>query len=102
MHYQQRGNWDDWCSCPTLLANKLLGRNMASNGSVERRIRQAALIQQWRPWERSTGPRTFEGKATSSRNAYRGAVHPMLRELSRLLRDQREGIEQVIALSKRL
>ena len=37
--------------------------------SVERRARQAALIRSWRPWQKSTGPRTNEGKAHSARNA---------------------------------
>ncbi len=73
-----------------------------SNWTPERRARQAALIQQWRPWEKSTGPRTVKGKAAASRNAYRGAVRPMLRELRRMLRDERQGIEQVMAFSDRL
>ncbi len=41
----------------------------ASGWSAERRARQAALIHNWRPWERSTGPRTADGKARSARNA---------------------------------
>ena len=28
----------------------------------------------WQPWTRSTGPRTAEGKARSSRNAWKGGV----------------------------
>lgn len=35
----------------------------------ERRARQAEIIKQTKPWEKSTGPRTDEGKAISSRNA---------------------------------
>lgn len=35
----------------------------------EERERQSALIRQWKPWERSTGPRTEAGKATASGNA---------------------------------
>jgi hypothetical protein len=35
----------------------------------ERRARHAEKIRQWKPWERSTGPRTAAGKAVSSRNA---------------------------------
>lgn len=37
----------------------------------EARARQAELIAGWRPWERSTGPRTVEGRARSSQNALR-------------------------------
>ena len=38
----------------------------------ERRANQATFIRQTQPWKHSTGPRTTEGKATSSRNAYAG------------------------------
>jgi hypothetical protein len=60
---------------------------MANGWTSERRARQAALIRQWRPWERATGPRTVDGKAVASQNAYRGGARPMLRTLSKLLRD---------------
>jgi hypothetical protein len=39
--------------------------------TAERRALQSVLIRRWRPWERSTGPQTAEGKAISSRNASR-------------------------------
>ena len=42
---------------------------MANGWTQERRTRQAEQILTWRPWERSTGPRTAAGKARSSRNA---------------------------------
>ena len=58
---------------------------MASSWTPERRARQAALIRTWRPWDRATGPRTPNGKATASRNAYKGGRWLMLRELSRLV-----------------
>ena len=35
----------------------------------ERRIRQAVLIANWKPWERSTGPRSKRGKAKVAMNA---------------------------------
>jgi hypothetical protein len=37
----------------------------------ERRARQAALIRRWQPWQRSTGPKTKEGKARAAQNARR-------------------------------
>ena len=43
------------------------------------------MIGTWRPWERSTGPRTPDGKAKASRNAYKGGDWLMLRELSRMV-----------------
>jgi len=52
----------------------------------EHRRLRAELIQRWKPWERSTGPRTAEGKATSSRNGYKGGERETLRTLAKLLR----------------
>ena len=37
--------------------------------TAEERARQSELIQKWKPWERSTGAKTPEGKAASSQNA---------------------------------
>ena len=54
-----------------------------------RRARQSVLIHQWKPWERSTGPRTSEGRALSARNAYKGGERPRLRSLASLLRHLR-------------
>ncbi|RFC35357.1 MAG: hypothetical protein DID92_2727744209 [Candidatus Nitrotoga sp. SPKER] len=36
----------------------------------EERARQSMQIRKWRPWELATGPRTTEGKAHSSQNAF--------------------------------
>ena len=36
----------------------------------EQKAAQAAAIRRWRPWEQSTGPKTPEGKAIASQNAY--------------------------------
>lgn len=38
--------------------------------TLEARRRQAELIRTWQPWTRSTGPKTADGKAVSSQNAY--------------------------------
>jgi hypothetical protein len=45
---------------------------MAKSWTRKRRARQSSAIQRWRPWEKSTGPRTPQGKARVSRNAFRG------------------------------
>lgn len=44
------------------------------------------LIQRWKPWEKSTGPRTAEVKASSSRNGYKRGERQSLRPLAKLLR----------------
>ena len=43
---------------------------MANGWTPERRAKQAAAIRTWKPWERSTGPVTEAGKASSSQNAF--------------------------------
>ena len=58
---------------------------MATPWTLERRQRQAELIRQWQPWKESTGPRTPEGKAASSRNAWQGGQRAQLRELSKMV-----------------
>ena len=60
---------------------------------AERR-RQSDLIRKWQPWEQSTGPRTAEGKARAARNADKGGTREMLRELGRVLREQRRAMEE--------
>ena len=59
--------------------------SMATPWTLERRQRQAELIRQWQPWKQSTGPRTPEGKATASRNAWQGGHRAQLRELTKTL-----------------
>ena len=49
--------------------------------------RQAAAIQRWKPWEKSTGPRTAEGKAIVARNAFKGGKRPLLRAKLREIRE---------------
>ncbi len=52
----------------------------------EHRRRRAELIRRWKPWEKSTGPRTPQGKASSSMNAWKGgprAGYEILRALRR-------------------
>lgn len=51
------------------------------------RERQAKLIHRWKPWEKSTGPRTLEGKRISSRNADRYALREIMRENARATRE---------------
>jgi hypothetical protein len=53
----------------------------------ERRARQAELIRSWRPWERSTGAQTPEGKAKVSRNAWRGNHKKRIRTEQRMVNE---------------
>jgi hypothetical protein len=58
---------------------------MPSEWSLERRRRQSQLIYEWKPWQRSTGPRTQRGKAQVSRNAYKGGVRQLARKIGKCL-----------------
>ena len=62
------------------------------NPTVMGYVRQAKLIQQWRPWEKSTGPKTRIGKEKASQNAYKGGSWKLLRELATALREQRRQL----------
>jgi len=62
---------------------------MANGWTPERRARQAELIRAWRPWDKSTGPRTKAGKAIVACNPWKGGVRGALRDLARALRQQR-------------
>jgi hypothetical protein len=53
---------------------------MARQWTSEQRARQSELIRQWKPWEKSTGAKTPEGKAIAARNAFRGGWRNELRE----------------------
>jgi len=62
----------------------------------EHRRLRAELIRGWSPWERSSGPRTAAGKARASRNADKGGMRRLLRDLRRVLRAQQCGIRELI------
>ncbi len=49
----------------------------------------------WKPWEKSTGPRSPEGKATASQNANKGGIRPMIRQLGKLLREQENSLHEL-------
>lgn len=59
---------------------------MASGWTQERRQRQSQAIRQWLPWKQATGPRTPAGKASASRNAYKGGRRAALRADLALIR----------------
>lgn len=70
---------------------------MANGWTLERRRKQAELIKRWAPWEQSSGPRSTEGKATVSRNAWRGGHRQQLRELSKLVKAEVRQARDMIA-----
>ena len=72
---------------------------MAKGWTEERRKAQAERCRKNKPWEKSTGPRTAEGKARSSMNAFKDGHSQHLRELmSDMARANREFIRAAILL----
>jgi hypothetical protein len=66
---------------------------MANGWTQERKAKQRAAISRWRPWEKSTGPRSKQGKARVGKNAWKhgnrsrtamaesAAIRAMLRDM---------------------
>lgn len=54
----------------------------------EHRALRAELIRRWKPWEKSTGPKTAEGKRRSAMRGYKGGTRQLLRDLAKVLREQ--------------
>lgn len=51
----------------------------ARKWTPEQRAAQSKAIQEWKPWQHTTGPRTFTGKAIVSKNAYTGSLRQRMR-----------------------
>jgi hypothetical protein len=66
---------------------------MANGWTAERRKKQSEAIRRWRPWNKATGPRTDEGKARVSKNAFKGGHRPLIRAVAAALRGQREALK---------
>lgn len=69
---------------------------MARNWFPEERAKQAELIRRHKPWEKSTGPRTAEGKQAVKNNGYKhGWRSEDIREVYRLLRALRQNVRAI-------
>jgi len=62
----------------------------------EHRRLRAKLIRKWKPWLRSTGAATPEGKAKVLHNDFKEGLRGTLREISVLLREQRKFLKSVL------
>ena len=78
-------------------ANPAHTRRKGSGWTPERKARQAELIKQYKPWVKSTGPRTLEGKVKASRNAYKGGHWLQMRELSKMVNAEVRRAHESIA-----
>lgn len=67
-----------------------------SGWTLERRAQQSAAIRRWQPWEKSTGPRSSDGKARSARNADKGGGWgELFKRLNQEMRQQRQVLGEV-------
>jgi hypothetical protein len=62
----------------------------------ERRAKQSQAIRQWKPWDKSTGAKTPEGKAVVSRNAFKGGHRPYLRQLAKDLAEELQYTQRLV------
>jgi hypothetical protein len=62
----------------------------------ERRAKQSQAIRQWKPWDKSTGAKTPEGKAVVSRNAFKGGHRPYLRQLAKDLAEECQYTQRLV------
>ena len=65
----------------------------------EERAKQADLIRQHKPWEKSTGPKTDAGKAVTCRN---GTTHGMYSEAARDYRAALSAARKLLALAREI
>jgi len=73
----------------------------ARQWTESQKARQRALIQQWQPWELSTGAKTQEGKFKVSQNAlksgeYTAAAIQEHREFRQLMRERNQIFKELI------
>ena len=68
---------------------------MANGWTPERKAKQSELIQNWQPWNKSTGARTPEGKAISSKNAYKGGSLSLMKVIASALRDYKQMLKML-------
>ena len=67
-----------------------------TNGWTEqRRQTQSELIRTWKPWQKSTGPRTPEGKAKVAQNSFKGGIRPLQRKIAETLRKHRRSLAEL-------
>lgn len=60
----------------------------------EARAAQSALMKRLKPWTKSTGPRTLEGKAKAAKNSYKTGLHcKTMKKVRKYFRDCREFIK---------
>lgn len=73
---------------------------MPRQWTTDQKLKQSLLIHQWLPWLQSTGAKTPEGKARSSKNAVKTGQYSTdaiadKEEISDILREARELLNRL-------
>ena len=70
-----------------------------SGCTEEKRQAMRDRINQSKPWLKSTGAKTPEGKAISSQNAFKGGLHARIKslniEMKATLKEQKETLQRM-------
>ena len=67
------------------------------------RMNQSRAIARWKPWKFSTGPRTVNGKAASSRNSFQHGCDSMwVKKLRQLEREMRRNEDITVSAIREL
>ena len=56
---------------------------------------RAGLIRRWKPGEKSTGPKSPDGKARTAMRGFKGGWRDELREVVQVLREQAETLKHI-------
>jgi len=71
---------------------------MANGWSEERRKKQAEMIRKHRPWEKSTGPKTLQGKERSALNALKHGAYTIQARHIKLALDMNKAFLQHVTM----
>jgi hypothetical protein len=68
----------------------------ARKWTPEQRLKQSEAIRRWKPWKCSTGAKTPQGKAISSKNATKTGdsvyVRELIKQMNQILKEQKDLI----------
>ena len=67
----------------------------ARQWTLDQRQQQAEIIKLWQPWSSSTGAKTLQGKAISSRNAFKSGNRHQIKLLRNLIKAQKNFLSKV-------
>ena len=71
--------------------------NPGKGWTPERRKKQSEAIRRWKPWSKSTGPKSAVGKAAVAGNAWAGGhlvqLRQFVKEMNKTLKEQKDCLK---------